>query len=515
MRPFYDSQPIDRATDWDAMRNDGNPLHMTVRLFALLYAAHHGDAAAKQDAARGLDLLVNHWPNLTNHGAIYRWNYNKPYNNVPPGWWSGMGSFLGIAVLIAADEIFNNDAYLHLAHRALKSSLLPPTEGGSVWRDGDKCWISEYSWNGMKPSDEFYVLNGHLFAVQALKMIADTLHDQEAENVYQCAVRGTAAKIDDFAIPDWSLYMLNKPTIDPLHYVIFELSQFEALFAMTNDPLFSKEAARRRRLFASLFPIELDPQTSELVVARIGAPHPYIIDIYYNQIACKLDDGSAWTSRRFPISESSIKDRGFIRVKPPHPPEKCDLISLMGNQPVVLYSASPIIVRDSELAPQPIETSVDASYDALVAQGRNVTVSPQRQHESGPDNYQSTKATITLSGDLDVSRTELFGLELTSSRKTAIGVSMSDADGHSIFRYYPAVEANIKTQILLSLLGFDDYKSLNQPKSLTLTFYTDKASMPNQDDFNVEVGDLYKFPSAIALERYFVSSGVTVPDLVR
>jgi hypothetical protein len=488
---------------------------MTTRLFRLLHEFHHGDLAAGADARNGLNVFINRWPNLTNDGVVYRWNYNRSYKNHGPGWWSGMATFLGTAVLVAAYESFNDTKYLDFARRALHSALRSPEQGGSIWREGKKCWISEYSWEGMKQSDEFYVLNGHLFGLQALKMVADALQDEEAESAYRCAVRGTAARVGAFILPNWSLYMLNKPTIDPLHYVIFELSQFESLFTMTREPMFAEEASRRRALFASLFPIFFDPQTNDLVVSRIGAPHPYFIDIYDNQISCMLNDGSKWTSARFPRSDVSIVDRGIIRVRPPSVPKNCDFVSFMGNQPVTLYSAAPVRVLIKDGAPLEIKTALSANYDASLTKDRRVTISPKIQQPAGPDNYQSTKATITLSGDLNLLPTELFGVELISSRRASLGVSLSDTAGRSVFRYYPAIEANIKTQILLSLLGFDDYKSLGRATSITLTFYTDADHMPDQSDFIVQVGGFYKFPSALALEQYFVSSGATVPDLMR
>ena len=493
------------------MRHKGDPLAVTTALFNRLRQARTSPIA-KEDASAALEMFLNRWPNTTREGRTFRWNYNQPYNQIAPGWWSGMDVFLSVVVLIAADEIYERPDYRQLALKALHSALRSPLEGGSLWKDDNLCWISEYSWNGMTRADEFYVLNGHLFGLQALKMAADALNDKEAEEAFQCGVRGTKAFADRFQKPDWSLYMLNKPTIDPAHYVVFELSQFDALYQLSGLNLFRFEAEKRRRLFAYQYPIYLD-HNGDIVMSRFGAPHPYNLDIYPTRISCDLPDGTSWTVRekRQKNNDSQI-DRGIIRSRPPAVPLRCTPISMMGgHHPIPLYTAVPRPINDKMTTATILPSTIEAQYDAELIDNREVIVRPEVVADSGPDHYSSVQARVTLTGKFDISNVELFGVEITMPRPSYLSVTLTDSGGRTASRYYHPLSGG-KQIVLLSKVGFDGYEELSDIVGISISLPTDEKSMSDQSRFQLKIGEVVKFPSAVAFEHYLRTSDRSFPE---
>ena len=105
LHPFFSEAPETGKTDWEALRHKGDPLAVTTALFNRLRQARTSPIA-KEDASAALEMFLNRWPNTTREGRTFRWNYNQPYNQIAPGWWSGMDVFLSVVVLIAADEVY-------------------------------------------------------------------------------------------------------------------------------------------------------------------------------------------------------------------------------------------------------------------------------------------------------------------------------------------------------------------------------------------------------------------------
>ncbi|ABE62250.1 hypothetical protein Nham_1428 [Nitrobacter hamburgensis X14] len=491
-------------TDWQALITKGSPLTFSTRLLALMYAFHASrDPHIRSDVAEGLDILLNRWPSVTREGKLFRWNYNQTYESHAPGWWSGMDGFLMPVVFLAAFETFEDAKYVDLARKSLESALLSPTEGGSMWHSADGCWISEYSWQGMNESDEFYVLNGHLYGLEALKLAAIAFKDERYEEAFQCGLKGTMARADRFVTPDWSLYMLNKPTIDPPHYVIFETSQYRALSQLTGISFFSDEMIRRQRVLNKHY-APFITEDGTIILSRIGAPHPYQIDIYRNRLTCTLENGSEWSATS--VSDEAPIKRGFITEKPPAQPRHCSLAALTGvGIDVVLYENSS--VQPAAGHPQAIETSIDTDYDASDKSGRTVTVSPSKSDPANPDNYRSNSAKISLVGDFPITNSGLFGIELGSERRSSIGVTLVDEKGNESFRYYPALRAEQKTLVLLSKIGFPGHEKLhNKIKRIDVWLYTDTGNMTDQSDFKIDVGNVVTFANPLQLRKHMAAS---------
>ncbi|MDR2015020.1 MAG: D-glucuronyl C5-epimerase family protein [Azoarcus sp.] len=496
-------------TDWQTLVKEGSPLKVSTRLFVLMssYRKTH-NLGTKADIAVGLDILVNHWPDTTRSEKLLRWNYNHSfedhaYKTHPPGWWSGMDSFLIPVVFLGAFEIFQDKHWLDLARRSMDSALLPPNEGGSLWRSPEGCWISEYSWPEINNSEEFYVLNGHLFGLQALKIFANAVKEKKYEEVFQCALQGTESRAERFSIPGWSRYMLHKPEIAPPHYVIYELSQFRALWRMTGIEFFKKEMKRRQALLQEQYAAFVT-DSGEVILSRIGAPHPYMFDIYPSKLTCSLKDGTAWSLMSGDKSYSWNEQGFFISGRPSLWPTLCSLSAIIHGKDLPLYQDAPINIAAGIAKRYQYQISASKNARSAIGQGP-ITVSVTASEKNA--------AKISLSGEFDINSKELFGIELSTGRKTPIGVTLIDEHRSEVFRYYPALEKGGNTFILLSKLGFLGSENLsNKVKRIVIWLYTDKQNMPDQSDFSVNVGQILSFANPAQLRAYLEKSEFKIPE---
>ncbi|MDC9823041.1 D-glucuronyl C5-epimerase family protein [Devosia sp. ZB163] len=513
--PFFWFYPTTRevATDWEAMTAKGDPLRVAEHLYRRLYDyARTGDPELGDDARAGVDTLLK-WPNVLREGGqIVRWNYDFDYEDLKSGWWSGMDGFATPLALYAASEVLEDVTLRTLALAALRQAIKSPTAGGSIWRDASGCWLSEFSWPNMSVNDEYFVLNGHLYGMQALYLLASATQDPELVEAYQCAVAGTRAKADAFnAIPDWSLYMLNEASVSPPHYVIFESVQLSSLAALTGEKLFTEMQLVRQRDLALQYPVHA-MDDGKLLFSHVGAPHPYLLDTYPVSLECKLPNGELWrTESNFPHRQGEeFLKRAFIVATPPAPPSSCKAISDNGVQ-ATLFEMPPLPERRDQHAT--LTPTVSVAFDAVAIDDRTVTVAPLFSAAADPAHYTSTRANIALETEIPISTTSLFGIEVSPSRDIAIGITVEDDHGTRATRYYPGLRAGETSLVLLSKVGFPKYESLTDRLSkLTIHVWTDPENLPDQGPFEMELGNVVTFGNTLALYRYLVDSGSVVPQ---
>lgn len=239
-------------------------------------------------ASTEVDKIIRRW----RVGETGKLTYGYKHGGIAAGWWSGMDMLMFPMLLVEIERETGNEEYLRLARKVISVALASPTDGGVLWPDdGNGCWISEYAWDGITRDREYYVLNGHLFALQSLYMLAQRLNDATLKERYECARKGVESRTSQFLSPtgNWPSYMLVPKTIDPATYVVIEIVQFDSLHALTGDPLFSRESKRRRKIISDNYPL-IAVETGrkrELFFSAIGAPHPYLIDIYRPVIRCE------------------------------------------------------------------------------------------------------------------------------------------------------------------------------------------------------------------------------------
>lgn len=192
-----------------AKRDPLRPFFLAFRLLHI-YARTHDEKVAVA-AKRALDFMLDEYEPAERSPKGYRWFYGFPYENLPANWWSSMDALFGPLVLYAGWQQFGIERYRDEAIKSAKRSLVPPPEGGVLWRSPKGCWLSEYAWGSMTEKQEFHVLNGHLYGLQALAMLAALTNDPELQEGYRCAREGTIARRDECrfildALPDRSSY---------------------------------------------------------------------------------------------------------------------------------------------------------------------------------------------------------------------------------------------------------------------------------------------------------------------
>lgn len=476
----------------------GDPFRATSLLFRDFY-----DDRDLNKTKKMLDILIGHW----NLYETHKLDYTFPYGRLPAGWWSGMDNMLLPMFLVAYSQVQKNDEYIELANKMMDRMLKSPAEGGILWRDGGVCWLSEYSWTGMSAKDEYYVLNGHLLALRSLKMTADALGRADLEAAYQCALEGTKSRAREFLDKGdaWALYMLTPPTINQVHYVIFETMQFDNLYALTGEEFYKDQAELRRKILRERYPVYSMGGGKRIFFSMMGAPHPYSLDTYGVSIACDSPGRMMSSFKQFdqfkedkPLVERIFIDEEMVFDRNTSCAVKVHSVGLE----FLLYKTSHFKEIDSNSVPRYLKYDADASLDGYMIDERNLIVDPARI-SSDTQEYLNTQARINYKFDpIALTDGSLFGFELSADKDLAVGVQLSNGS-KSIFRYYPKMVANRNNVMMLSKLGFDDNRDFDEITSAIIFIYTHDQ----KDKAAVRLGNVVLFDDQSALMPYFRDRG--------
>lgn len=502
LKPFewFFSDFDNSEAGFQAQLDYGDPFRVTTLLIR--------DWLARRDLATTdarIDKVIAKW-RLDQPGS--KLSYTFAYGQLPAGWWSGMDSWSFPMLLVGLWQETGVARYKEIADRLISIASKDVSQGGVVWRTADGCWLSEYAWDGMTQDDEFYVLNGHLYALQAIRMIANATHDPGLDLLYQCGVRGTKARADQFRIgTDWLRYMLTPSTINQTHYVIFETMQFDALSRLDPDPFFASEADIRRGFLKRYYPVHSrsTPSGTRISMSAIGAPHPYSVDTYALHLRCT--DGMR--SEEFAIANPTdtatpIWQHAFLDAATALDPEKakCRVESQYVGMKHFLYEAPVARATGSESGPITIDFSLGALLDAYVTGPRSATIDPERRatQDNEPLSYLDTQGRVVLTpGSVASWQADQFiGIEFNGDSALSTGVTVQ-SNGAEFFRYYPKTLVGQKALILLSPVGFDGGNAITNLEKLTIFVYTDKQVAPA----SMASIRLLKFENQVQLFEYF------------
>ncbi|MCD6681077.1 MAG: D-glucuronyl C5-epimerase family protein [Burkholderiaceae bacterium] len=502
LRPFvwFYADSDNSEANFRAQLDYGDPLQITTRLIQDWIANRTLDRIDRRVAA-----IVEKWQ-LDKEGG--RMDYSFDYGKLKAGWYSGMDSWSFPMFLIGIWQETGRLEYRSLAEELIRKAARDVGAGGTVWRGDEGCWFSEYAWDGMSQDDEFHVLNGHLYSLQSVRMLATALNSPDLEKLYRCGVQATKTKSAHFLGDGiWPLYMLNPRTIDQTHYVIYETMQFDALYELDRDPFFQEQAAARRKVLQRQFPVYVLTVGDErrLTLSAVGAPHPYAIDTYALELECA--DGSRTERYSLPHptdTKQPLVARAMLDVRTNLDPSttKCRVTSEYVGFRFMLYDA-PVRVLSGETRPgADVAFSREALFDAWTPDARHVVVDPGRRHNppDAPDTYLDTQGRLVLTPDAPIpfGHEDLLGFEFDADGPLQLGVIIHSR-GRDFFRYYPATRPGDRTLVLLSPLGFDDGTQIASVDRVTFFFYTDKQAGP----VRLTPGRLTVFRNAVELYEYF------------
>lgn len=481
-----------------------DPLRVFFLAFRLL--ALHERAAeplALDRAVVALNYMLNEYQpaeRLNGHGA--RWFYGFDYEGIKAPWWSGMDSFFGPMTLYAGYQATGDIRYREAAIASAKLALRSPTDGGVLWKTEKGCWISEYTWRGMSENDEFFVLNGHLWGLQALYMLADASGDQELKDAYACARKGTFARESEFynKSKTWTWYQLNPKVINPTHYNIIEMAQFRAMHLLTGDPEYKVSEDARGEVFRRGYPISLyKDRDGALAVffSMIGPPHPYWTDTYPVSVRCIVNGKEISARGERHYTRDPLDQRLFIQTQVTSTPTNCR-ISIHSNVEVPVYTETSFpVVSNAE--PTRTSLSPTVELDARSSVDGRIVISPAFKIFPDRNDAANDEARITLPVPSNYSNGDILALVLRSEKKVQLGMFLEDEGGNRSSRYYPDLPESRDSLIMLHELGFDGNDGLtSRPKSLTLRIYTSGLD----HDFNLEVLDYRVIDNGLEMKHF-------------
>ncbi len=483
------------------------PFFLAYRL--LVQHQRTGDAEALKRAKRALDFMVEEYQPADRNPQGFRWFYGFDYDGgIKAPWWSGMDGFFGPMTLYAGWQATGDDHFKEIALRSAKRMLKDPTQGGVLWRNGDACWISEYSWNGMSQAQEFYVLNGHLWGLQALYMLGEASQDEELKEAYQCAKKGTIERLDKYynATGTWTWYQLSRKVINPTHYNIIEQAQFNAMAKITGDEAYAEPAKRRGEIFKRAYPLSLVPvgEGFEIQFSMMGTPNSYWTDTYPVTVRCQVE-GKTIEAQNASVYDKSVplSQRLVLRMPVPSVPSSCT-VSIHSNVEVKLYEQDKFDEVVSRRDKIPLKASAD-----LRAQETSSPATFSLEPGGEPSLWSKIMGKVTSAPQgesrisIDVDRnlgpSDTLALIIHPDEKIQLGTIFVDDGDRTAFRYYPNLEAGIDNIVVLSALGFDRGDLLSEKiKQLTFRFYTRSTT----NDFNVTLNDVEVLRTPDAVRQY-------------
>ncbi|MFD9897500.1 D-glucuronyl C5-epimerase family protein [Mesorhizobium sp. NPDC059025] len=449
---------------------EDNPLLSTWAVWANFYSTR--DAA---EASKRLDQIIAKY----NLNRMAKLTYGFQHEKLAPGWWSGMDMFFMPMVLVAVAEKTGNENYIGLARKMLDLALTSPEEGGSMWPDnGSGCWLSEYSWEGMKREDEYYVLNGHLFALTSLKILADKLGSPKLQSAFECATAGTVKLADRFLKDTkWPLYMLHKPTINPPHYLLFEQLQFAGLYQLSGYPFFKQQEINRSDVFSRYYPVYLvnGREGRTVFFSSSGNPHPYNLDLFEIHLNCSDGDQS--------VSYQTDNRRGFMRwafaFGPSPATPTCSVMSNYMDQAFEIYQTNWFREVNSDDAAVTIASPIYPSLDAVKGEDGWIKIDPSvTSSPPGEKTYLDDEARLDLKfPNRALSDAAIVSIEVETDAPMKMAVRLHDGD-MMVERYLIPGSAGIKQIMSFSKLGFEGADDLMSIDGITLVIFTDKMTQP-------------------------------------
>ncbi|QGA49120.2 D-glucuronyl C5-epimerase family protein [Pseudomonas brassicacearum] len=471
------------------------PFFLAFRLLTIYEKT--GDPDALKSAKRALNFMLDEYQPATRESEGTRWFYGFDYDRgIKAPWWSGMDGFFGPMTLFAGWQATGDERYRDAALKSAKLMLRPPTEGGVLWRDGENCWISEYSWKGITRDKEYHVLNGHLWGLQALFMLADASGDKDLKEAYKCARQGTINRLPEYynATGSWTWYQLVPRVINPTHYNIIETAQFRAMTALTGDAVYKEPEQRRIAIFKNAYPLYLVKTTKGLQIqfSMMGAPNAYWTDTYPVTVSCKVGNQTVSQTNRDVYSKKPLPERMILRLPVKTTPDHC-AVSIHSNVEVSMYKQDKF-----KIIKNPNEDKIDliplVTMQGMLTPDQKISITPAKGEAA-----TTGEARITMDINRDVSASEKIALVIHSTEDSQLGIVLDGANGKRASSYYPILKAGRDNIVVLNKLGFDKGAELEERISkIMLRIYT----KPNSKDFEIKIKEASVIRNTANLELF-------------
>ncbi len=456
--PFsWQSLPVDTVTLADVHRAiaDGNPQQIFYRAFIMLrVAAQQDDKAKIKEISEALDAMIRP-SNMTEvRGGARRWHYGYAFEGFQPGWRSGMDTFLGPLTFWLLADLTGVERYRAIALETARLGTKSPPNGGVLWQGDSGCWISEFADDSLSIEKETFVMNGHLYGLEALYILASVSGDRELTSAYECARRGTESRFNQYFMPEreWTYYQTNPQVVHPGHYALFEIGQFWSLYQITGDDFYKQAMNDRSKVFAERYPLSLVKTGIgyDLIVSAIGVPNAYWPDNYLIDLTCKIGNRTIRGILASPYDRNlALADRLVPSMPVDAVPSSCRYAVKRGDFSMPLYEQTVFEIQE-ETRPN-LSTSLTPSYDAKNGQSGSIVLNRTEKLQEGRLSFD-IKTTFGFN--------DIAAISLTPSAGGNSELLIYGEDGTYTHREYRDLMPGCENLILFTKIGFDDHTKL-------------------------------------------------------
>ncbi|PYP84305.1 MAG: hypothetical protein DMG65_22895 [Candidatus Angelobacter sp. Gp1-AA117] len=219
---------------------------------------HTGDPSRRKKFLLAADWLLSMLTPNSSGLAVWMHNFDWEYRDLLCApWYSGLAQGQGISVLVRAHQFTGNPTYLNAARKAFECFTTETTQGGVISHDKrGNIWFEEYI--VFPPT---HILNGFIWALWGVYDYFLVTRSNEAEKIFNAAVRTLSNSLGDYDVGFWSLYeqpgtklsMVASPFYHSLHIVQLRITERltgERTFGMFADRWQSYEQNRVKRMRA-------------------------------------------------------------------------------------------------------------------------------------------------------------------------------------------------------------------------------------------------------------------------
>lgn len=164
-----------------------------------------------------------------------RWiNFSHVFPKAPYG---AMAQGEGASLMVRAYIHTKDERYLTAARKAIDFMLLPIGEGGTTKYEGEEAYLMEYTFKGV-------VLNGAIFSWWGLfDYVLATGDKGKYFDAKEKTLQTIINVLPKFTCSYWSIYSLDGLIASPFYHHL-HIAQMQAMFQLTDEPIFSKYASR-------------------------------------------------------------------------------------------------------------------------------------------------------------------------------------------------------------------------------------------------------------------------------
>lgn len=501
------------------LKNKLHPLNLGVLALTFIKEGFESqDQEMLIEGKKSLNFLADEYPLKSETDSSIVWQYNFQHGELKAGWWSAMANSVIAVAFLAGYEVWGNEKYRILAIKAMNGAVLPVDEGGSaLWLDDRSCWFFEYAHSDINKENGYYVLNGFLVTLHALRLFAQAVNSKKHFLMYEAGMNGLKKMHNKFHYEDgrWTYYKLNPPGIEQARYNIFDMVCYSGLYFATQDTFFLDELKKRRSIFKKGFPIFFCSQNNvnTFLFSTVGPPHPYLRDIYETRIEFFNSQGNKLNVFKNAVPPKNfkqpIKIRGSIHGIVEDGFYKYKVFCNKYGRSFLLYDG---LVEESGADPCRAEVNtlsfnLSCYYDAECRDQNHVLILPPKMSvKEDPDYYANNVGVITLklSKPIDRRRYKYFGLLIKPSVNIqSPKVGIVDSIGRSAYRSYLALKKGENNLILLNWSGFPGINNLSDRIcKIVIRVYT-KQFGSNVQKIDIRLQNVLLFENEVNLIDYF------------